>query len=94
MNALTSSPSTVGVLVGVVVRMSFEVISDELGRFDDYEVYTCPTCGWKTTLHGVGGDVAECPECLANEAEADAEADEQLRLEKLWEEQEEEEGDH
>jgi hypothetical protein len=49
----------------------FGAISEE-GR-PDSEVYTCPTCGWQVHLQGVGGDVAECPECLGREAKADAE---------------------
>lgn len=45
--------------------MGFKTISEE-GQ-DDYEIYTCDICGWETCLVGVGGDVAECPNCIAKE---------------------------
>lgn len=50
------------------VKMGFETISEE--GCEDYEVYTCDVCGWSTCLAGVGGDVAECPDCLAREYES------------------------
>lgn len=55
--------------------MGFEVISEE--GWEDYEVYTCDTCGWSIALSGVGGDVAECPKCLEQEYAADAEFERQ-----------------
>ena len=45
--------------------MSFEVVSEE--GWEDYEIWTCDTCGFQVCLSGVGGDVAECPKCIANE---------------------------
>lgn len=51
--------------------MSFETISDD--NCPDYEVWTCDRCGHQITLAGVGGDVAECPECIRREYEAEAE---------------------
>jgi hypothetical protein len=52
------------------MNMSFETISDD--DHEDYEVWTCERCGHQVTLAGVGGDVAECPECLRREYEAEA----------------------
>lgn len=45
--------------------MSFKTISNE--NEEDYEVWTCDTCGYEITLQGVGGDVSECPRCIARE---------------------------
>lgn len=50
--------------------MGFETISEE--GHDDYEIYTCDQCGWSVVLAGVGGDVACCPKCEANECMEDA----------------------
>lgn len=50
--------------------MSFETISEE--GWPDYEVWTCDACGYSICLNGVGGDVACCPECEANECYEDA----------------------
>lgn len=47
--------------------MSFETISEE-GQ-GDYEIWTCDHCGYQVVLSGVGGDVAECPQCIARECE-------------------------
>ena len=43
--------------------MSFETISED--DHEDFEVWTCDTCGHSIVLNGVGGDVAECPVCIA-----------------------------
>jgi len=47
--------------------MGFKTISEE--GSPDYEVWTCDTCGYSICLVGVGGDVAECPECIRKEYE-------------------------
>lgn len=47
--------------------MSFQTISEE-GQ-EDYEIWTCDTCGYEIMLQGVGGDVAECPRCISKEYE-------------------------
>lgn len=47
--------------------MGFETISGE--GHEDYEVWTCDVCGYQITLAGVGGDVAECPNCIRKEHE-------------------------
>lgn len=47
------------------MKMSFKTISEE-GQ-EDYEIWTCDTCGYQITLSGVGGDVAECPRCIEKE---------------------------
>ena len=47
--------------------MSFETISGE--GFEDYEVWTCDTCGHSICLNGVGGDVSDCPVCISREYE-------------------------
>lgn len=39
--------------------MAIETISGE--SHEDYEIHTCDSCGRKTMLNGVGGDVACCP---------------------------------
>lgn len=46
-------------------KMGFQIISEQ-GQAD-YEIWTCDTCGHQITLQGVGGDVAECPECINRE---------------------------
>ena len=55
--------------------MSFETVSEE-GQ-EDYEIWTCDTCGHSICLSGVGGDVAECPKCLENEYAEEREEAEQ-----------------
>lgn len=40
---------------------------------DNTETWTCDVCGCSVLLAGVGGDVAECPDCLAEEYRRDAE---------------------
>jgi len=49
--------------------MSFETISDD--DHEDYEIWTCDTCGHQITLFGVGGDVSDCPKCLLQEHQED-----------------------
>lgn len=49
--------------------MSFETISED--GYDDYEIWTCDNCGYKIVLISVGGDVAECPNCVAKENEGE-----------------------
>lgn len=31
---------------------------------EDYEIWTCGTCGYQISMNGVGCDVCECPECM------------------------------
>jgi rubrerythrin len=50
--------------------MTFKVISEEGGP--DYEIWMCDICGHSVVLAGVGGDVAECPVCIAREYEDEA----------------------
>ena len=47
--------------------MSIETISE--ANQDDYEIWTCDDCGYSIVLTGVGGDIAECPKCIAKEVE-------------------------
>jgi len=57
--------------------MSFEVVSEE--GWPDYEIWTCDKCHHQIALAGVGGDVAECPVCIAKE-NGDEHADEAEHL--------------
>lgn len=49
--------------------MAFETISEDDGP--DYEIWTCDMCGYSITLSGVGGDVSDCPRCIAREYDGD-----------------------
>ena len=52
--------------------MTFKTYNDG-GPYDqDYEVWTCDTCGYEIVLQGVGGDVADCPKCLTLDMEQEA----------------------
>lgn len=51
--------------------MSIRTISED-GR-DDFEIWTCDTCGHEIVLQGIGGDVCECPECMRAEYAAEVE---------------------
>lgn len=35
--------------------------------FDNYEIWTCDVCGYSVCLSGLGGDIAECPQCIERE---------------------------
>jgi len=59
--------------------MSIKVISGE--GHEDYEEWTCDTCGYQITLQGVGGDVAECPMCIAEDCREEAEYEAQKEAE-------------
>jgi hypothetical protein len=50
--------------------MSFKTISEP--DWPDYEIWTCDDCGYGVSLNGTGGDVSECPRCLARSYEEDA----------------------
>ncbi len=41
--------------------MSFDIETVSEEGSEDYEVWTCKSCGKTITLSGVGGDVACCP---------------------------------
>ena len=53
--------------------MSIKVMSED--DWPDWELWTCDVCGYQVCLQGVGGDVAECPGCIKQEYEAEAEHD-------------------
>ena len=49
--------------------MSFKIETVSEDDWPDYEVWTCQECGYSIILNSVGGDVAECPKCVAREYE-------------------------
>jgi hypothetical protein len=69
--------------------MAFVTISEP--DQPDYEIWTCDSCGYQITLAGVGGDVAECPNCIRLEEEARAEEEENRYFQEEIEREEKEE---
>ena len=63
-------------------KSSFRTISEE-GE-PDYEIWTCPDCGYEQVMVGVGGDVACCPRCEGRDAELDARSKEEFEDNDYW----------
>lgn len=53
--------------------MSWEIVSEP--DYPDYEIWTCDTCGYRVCFTDVGGDVSDCPSCIARECEEERRGD-------------------